>query len=206
MTGTTSPPAPTVTRGPCHRPDGGMAGRVVTGLALFATVQTVFDAVHPYCDQVLQDGRDSCEKGLPGAAGRRACARHVASYSIGQLTVAAAVTGALGARKSWPALLAGTAINAVTHYVIDRREPLKKFLLSDRARTLRLVGGGKADYLAHATAQRRPGVIDQCGPGTALTECDQAMHRLIGVIASLTTTWLAMRGLATTRRSGLANS
>ncbi|MEQ0560735.1 hypothetical protein ABJI51_16740 [Amycolatopsis sp. NEAU-NG30] len=163
-------------------------------LALFAALQAVLSDVHPYCDQILQNDQDACDKGKPGAVGRKACTRHVASYSVGQLAVAVAVTRVLGARVSWPGLLAGTAINAVTHYAIDRREPLKKFLLSDRARKLRLVGGGKAGYLAHATAQRRPGVVDESGPGTALTECDQAMHRLISVVASLTTTWLAVRG------------
>jgi len=173
---------------------GGMKGRAVTALALFATLQAVFSDVHPYCDQVLQDGQDSCDKGKPGMVGRKACARHVASYSAGQLAAAVTATRVLGFRASWGGLLAGTAINAVTHYAIDRREPLKKFLLSDRARKLRLVGGGKAGYLRHATVQRRDGVVDESGPGTALTECDQALHRLIGVLASLTTTWLAVRG------------
>jgi hypothetical protein len=165
----------------------------VKALALFAALQAVFSDVHPYCDQVLQASQDARDKSKPGAAGRKACARHVASYSIGQLGVAVVVTRMLGARISWSGMLAGTAINAVTHYAIDRREPLKRFLLSDRARKLRLVGADKAGYLTHATAQRRPGVVDESGPGTALTECDQAMHRLIGVFASLTTTWLAMR-------------
>uniref|UniRef100_UPI003EB6B0B8 hypothetical protein n=2 Tax=Amycolatopsis TaxID=1813 RepID=UPI003EB6B0B8 len=78
-----------------------------------------------------------------------------------------------------------TAVNAVTHYVIDRREPFKRFLRS------RFVG--KGGYLAHATVQRREGVVDEGGPGTALMEMDQAAHRLIGVAASLLTTYLATR-------------
>jgi hypothetical protein len=53
---------------------------------------------------------------------------------------------------------------------------------------------GKAGYLDRATVQRREGVVDEGGPGTALMECDQAAHRLISVFASLTTTWLALRG------------
>lgn len=166
----------------------------VAALAVFAAVQATFSDVHPYCDQILQNGHDACDKAKPGPVGRKACARHVASYSAGQLTAAAAVTRTLGFRASWTGLLAGTAINAVTHYVIDRREPLKKFLLSDRARKLGLVGAGKAGYLGHATVQRREGVVDESGPGTALTECDQAIHRLISIAASLTTTWLVMRG------------
>ncbi|UKD50813.1 hypothetical protein L3Q65_00525 (plasmid) [Amycolatopsis sp. FU40] len=179
--------------------------RVAKALALFAAVQATFSDVHPFCDQILQNGDDAIDKGKPGWVGRKACARHVASYSAGQLVAAAGVTRALGFRAPLTGLLAGTAVNAITHYVIDRREPLKKFLVSDRARKLRLVGAGKAGYLAHATAQRgeQPDgtpIVDEGGPGTALMECDQAAHRLISVFASLTTTWLALRGKTTNSR------
>jgi hypothetical protein len=139
-----------------------------------------------YCDQILRNSTDARDKGKPGRTGRKACARHVATYSAGQFAAAVGVTRAPGYRASWSGLLAGTAINAVTHYVIDRREPLKRFL---RSRWI-----GKAGYLDHATVQRREGVVDEGGPGTALMECDQAAHRLISVFASLTTTWLALRG------------
>ncbi|MHA6631852.1 hypothetical protein ACU61A_41020 [Pseudonocardia sichuanensis] len=167
-----------------------MSDRAVRALALFAAVQATFSDVHPFCDQIVQSSADARDKGKPGWTGRTACARHVATYSAGQLAAAVAVTRALGYRASWSGLLAGTAINAVTHYVIDRREPLKKFLRSSWV--------GKAGYLDHATVQRRPGVVDEGGPGTALMECDQAAHRLISVFASLTTTWLALRGLERT--------
>ncbi|MCP9964083.1 hypothetical protein LUX57_01795 [Actinomadura madurae] len=79
----------------------------------------------------------------------------------------------------------GALINGATHYGIDRREPLKKFLRNPWI--------GKAGYLKHATAQRREGVIDEGGPGTALFEMDQAAHRLIGVAAATVTTCLAIR-------------
>jgi hypothetical protein len=89
--------------------------------------------VHPFCDQIVQSSTDARDKGKPGWTGRKACARHVATYSVGQFAGAVGVTRALGYRASWSGLLAGTAINAVTHYVIDRRGPLKRFLRrSDR--------------------------------------------------------------------------
>ncbi|UJW36875.1 hypothetical protein L3Q67_45230 (plasmid) [Saccharothrix sp. AJ9571] len=167
--------------------------RDVRALALFATLQATFSDVHPFCDQIIQAGTDAIDKGKPGAAGRRACARHVGSYSAGQLAAAAAVTRALGYRVPPAALLTGTAINAITHYVIDRRTPLTAFLGSAWARRLRLVGNGKLDYLRHATVQRRDGVVDTSGPGTALMECDQALHRILGVLASAVITVLATR-------------
>lgn len=162
------------------------------GLALFAALQATFADVHPFCDQWLQSSADAAGKGLPGPEGARHCARHVAGYSAGQLAAAVAVTRALGVRVPLAALLAGTAVNAVTHYAIDRREPLKK-----AARVL-----GKGGYLKHATVQRRPGQVDESGPGTALMELDQAAHRAIGVLASLVTTWLALRAARPAAEAG----
>ncbi|MEC3974588.1 hypothetical protein [Amycolatopsis sp. H20-H5] len=158
-------------------------GRTVRGLALFAALQATFADVHPVCDQWVQSSADAIGKGQPGRDGAKHCARHVATYTAGQVGAAVMVTRVLGYRMPLRALAAGAAINAVTHYVIDRREPLKS-----AARTF-----GKGGYLDHATVQRREGVVDESGPGTALMELDQAAHRLVGVFASLTTAWLAVR-------------
>lgn len=174
-----------------------MAGKAVSGPEalstplLFAVLQATFSDVHPFCDHILQSDQSAMDKGRPGWVGRKACARHVLTYSAGQFVASAAVTRTLGFRPSWSALLAGTAVNAVTHYVIDRREPLKKLL---RGKVF-----DKSRYLERSTVQRRPGVVDDTGPGTALMECDQAAHRLIGVLASLTTAWIATRSV---RRPG----
>ncbi|WP_326945784.1 hypothetical protein OG439_40670 [Amycolatopsis sp. NBC_01307] len=160
-----------------------MAARTVRGLALFAALQATFADIHPLCDQWLQSSDDAAGKGKPGREGAKHCARHVASYTAGQVTAAVAVTQVLGFRVPLRALVAGAAVNAVTHFVIDRREPLKAMA--------RLTG--HQGYIEHATVQRRDGVVDIAGPGTALTELDQAAHRAIGVLASLTTTLLALR-------------
>ncbi len=160
-----------------------MTNSTVRGLALFAALQATFADIHPLCDQWLQSNEDAAGKGKPGREGAKHCARHVASYTAGQVAAATAVTRVLGFRTPLRAVLAGAAINAVTHYVIDRREPLKAMA--------RLTG--HKGYIEHATVQRRDGVIDVAGPGTALTELDQAAHRAIGVAASLVTTWIALR-------------
>ena len=170
-------------------------GRAVRGLALFAALQAVFSDVHPFCDQILQSSADAVGKGLPGREGAQHCARHVASYTAGHNVAAVAVTTVLGARPSWSALAAGAAVNAVTHYVIDRRAPFLRLLRSKAI--------GKGGYLEHATVQRREGVVDQAGPGTALMEMDQAAHRLISVGASLLTTYLSLRTEGRGDRPGL---
>jgi hypothetical protein len=152
-------------------------------LALFAAVHATWSDVHPVCDHLLQRGVDAQRKTLPGRDGRVHCAAHVATYTAGQVVVAQVVTRALGYRIPAGAFAAGTALNAVTHFAIDRRAGFIRALRK----------AGKGEYLDHATAQRRPGVVDQTGPGTALYELDQSTHRLIGVFASLLTTWLAVR-------------
>ncbi|WP_240439331.1 hypothetical protein [Streptomyces europaeiscabiei] len=106
-----------------------------------------------------------------------------------QLASTIAVTRTLGYRVPVSALLTGAAINAITHGIIDRRDPL--IWLAEKA--------GKSGYLNHATVVRKVGTMwpepvqDVSGPGTALMELDQAAHRAIGVAAALVTTWITLR-------------
>ncbi|MFE5714512.1 hypothetical protein ACFQ7J_27330 [Streptomyces sp. NPDC056501] len=189
--------------------------RATDRLALFATLLSVFDALHPLCDHWVQDGDDARLKGLHGdhyvyangtplpdsadpieadvpvyrasILGRAAARRHVTSYTAVQLATAITVTRVLGHRVPLRALLAGAAVNGITHAVIDRREPLLK--LADRL--------GKRGYIDHCTATRvnDKGEIttELSGPGTALMELDSALHRAIGIGAAALTTWLATR-------------
>jgi hypothetical protein len=183
-------------------------------LALFAGLLGTFDGLHPLCDQWVQNSQDAARKGDHGdhlvyrdgtpvgeetddrtgqptmtasQLGRRSVARHVASYSAVQVAATVAVTRTLGYRLPAKALLAGAAINAGTNLVIDRREPL--LWLAGKA--------SKRGYVDHCTAARvaADGTVsaELSGPGTALMELNQALHRAIGVGAALVTTWLATR-------------
>jgi hypothetical protein len=195
--------------------------RAIEGLALFGALTAVFDGVHSFGDQFVQREHDAVTKGMHGshlvylndgspveenpwrtgkegrtctasAYGRRSVSRHVASYSAVQLASTIAVTRALGYRVPAPALLTGAAINAITHGILDRRDPL--LWLAEKA--------DKTGYIKHATVVRKAGgegteypapVQDVSGPGTALMELDQAAHRAIGVAAALVTTWITLR-------------
>ncbi|MEU8538084.1 hypothetical protein [Streptomyces parvulus] len=195
--------------------------RAIEGLALVATLTSVFGEIHPLCDQFVQNSHDASTKGMHGshlvyksdgstveadpwrhgkegrtctasAYGRRSVSRHVASYSAVQLASTLAVTRTLGYRVPAAALLTGAAINAITHGIIDRRDPL--LWLAEKT--------GKGGYIKHATVVRKAGgegteypkaVQDVSGPGTALMELDQAAHRAIGVAAALVTTWITLR-------------
>ncbi|MFI5616716.1 hypothetical protein [Streptomyces sp. NPDC051567] len=186
----------------------------VERLALLGTLVAIFGELHPALDQWVQNSKDASCKGLYGdhvvyqdgtpvgqetgdrtgwptmtasELGHRSVVRHVASYTAGQLVGTIAATRALGYRVPGRALLAGAAINAVTHAVIDRRKPL--LWLAGKA--------GKRGYIDHCTAVRmdKDGALsaELSGPGTALMELDQALHRAIGVGAAVVTTWLATR-------------
>ncbi|TVL88464.1 hypothetical protein [Streptomyces sp. SAJ15] len=192
--------------------------RAIEGLALVAALTSVFDGVHSLGDQFIQREHDAVTKGMHGshrvylndgspveenpwragkegrtctasAYGRRSVSRHVASYSAVQLASTLAVTRAVGYRVPASALLTGAAINAITHGILDRRDPL--IWLAEKA--------GKGGYVKHATVVRKAGeawpepVQDVSGPGTALMELDQAAHRAIGVVAALVTTWITLR-------------
>lgn len=162
-----------------------------TAPGVLAAVLAIHEAMHPLCDHVVQRSADAMAKGRGGPdasaaerrAARAACVRHVASYSIVQVAALTAVTRALGVRLPWSAITAGTAVNAVTHYVIDLRWPLRKIM----------AWCGKAGYLEHAVVTRRGGLVEDTGPGTALYECDQATHRACSVLAAVVTALIATK-------------
>ncbi|WP_371621593.1 hypothetical protein OG245_00790 [Streptomyces sp. NBC_01116] len=112
-------------------------------LALFVTFLATFGELHPDCDHWAQASKTAARKRLYGedlvhtdgtpatpnstrpamttsTLGRRAVARHVASYTATQLGATIAITRALGYRVTPAALLAGSAINAGTPAAIDR--------------------------------------------------------------------------------------
>ncbi|CAM3498067.1 hypothetical protein [Stackebrandtia soli] len=157
--------------------------RTVAALAVFAAMQATFDGVHSPADQIVQTCGDAAAKGRPGHEGRAAAARHAASYTATQTIAMLAVTRLLGYRPRTSAVAAAAAITGVSHYAIDRRAGFIKLLH-------RL---GKKPYLDHATVQRRDGVVDAGGPGTALMELDQAAHRGIGVVTTAIAAYLATR-------------
>lgn len=190
-----------------------MDSTTVRGLALAAALLAVHGELHPAADQLAQAGRDAIGKRMRGRhlvyadtgepvgdvpeGGRRTLtadrhglectARHVASYSAVQAAGALAVTRALGYRLPLSALAAGTAVNAVTHGLLDRGPALEAL-----ARLL-----GKQEYLARCQTVRpaEDGSVrtDPYGPGTAWMEIDQAGHRLVSVTAAAVTAWLAVR-------------
>jgi hypothetical protein len=144
----------------------------MTAAATFAAVSAAYAAGHQVGDYWVQTGVQAMRKGLPGWAGRRACAAHVVTYTLtlaGFLALAA-WQFALPVAPGWAA--AGLAVSAVTHYLADRRRPLQRL----------------ADALG-ASAVPGKGEFWRCGEGLAsgAAHLDQSWHWLWLFAAALIT-------------------
>ena len=121
-------------------------------------------AAHQVADHHVQRDHDAQAKGLPGREGRLACARHVASYTVTAAVALGAAHLAAGTRPNLTRMAAGLALSAVSHYVIDRRTPLRRF----------------AEWTGHAgfyaLGAPRPGKDDNPSLGTGAYALDQSAH------------------------------
>lgn len=136
-------------------------------LSRFLLVSAALSAAHEVGDQWVQTGHQACTKGEPGWAGRRACAAHVATYTAAGAVAVLAASRRLNVPLRPAQLAAALFLNAATHYVADRRGPLRKL-----ARLARRSG-----YLASCTVVRGKGEeAEDTGPGTALFHLDQSWH------------------------------
>ncbi|MEU0940126.1 hypothetical protein [Embleya sp. NPDC005971] len=96
-----------------------------TAAVRFAATTAVFTAAHHVGDYWIQTHDQALAKGRPGREGRRACAAHVATYTLGQAVALAAADRYLGLGIRWRRAAAGLAVSAATHYLADRRAPLE---------------------------------------------------------------------------------
>ena len=77
---------------------------------------------HTVGDYWVQTNRCAQVKGKPGVDGQRACALHVAALTATQAAFLAAACYATGERLPARRVALGLAVNAVSHYAIDRRD------------------------------------------------------------------------------------
>jgi hypothetical protein len=85
-----------------------------------AALATALYAAHHVGDYWIQTDHQSRLKGAPHGA--RACLAHVGTYTATQAAFVAATVAVTGAHVTLPAVGAGLAVSAVTHYLADRRE------------------------------------------------------------------------------------
>lgn len=117
-------------------------------------VYAALHAGHTVADYWAQTAEQARVKGKPGKDGQEACATHVAVLTATQAAFLGLACLTTGERFSTRCVAVGLAVNAVSHYAIDRREhgvmpilcrALRRFGKEDFART----GEGLAAGAAH---------------------------------------------------------
>lgn len=96
----------------------------MTDIGTFAGVAVAMLVAHQVGDHWSQTHHQAMTKGQPGRVGRAACARHVASYTVGTAVAVLALWGAFQLDISWLGFAAGQLVSAATHYWADRRSTL----------------------------------------------------------------------------------
>jgi hypothetical protein len=135
-------------------------------LGTFGGVCAALHAGHTVGDYWCQTDHQAQVKGKPGWDGQVACATHVATLTATQAAFLGLACLATGERLSTRRVAAGLAVNAVSHYAMDRRD---HGVMPVLCRALRRYG--KEDF-----AQVGKGSL---ASGAALL--DQAFH--IGLVA-----------------------
>lgn len=130
----------------------------------FAATFIALYVSHAIGDMWVQTDRQARAKGASGWAGRRACLAHVATLTLTMAAALAVVAVKCAVPLDLTRVVLGLAVNAISHYVADRRAPL--------VRMVRLVGLHSFAVLGTP----RPGHDDAPHLGTGMFQLDQAWH------------------------------
>lgn len=141
--------------------------------ATFAAVFVALFVAHQVADHWIQTQHQADCKGSPGWPGRVACAAHVTTYTLTTLVALTALTLSTHLDTNAGQVAAGLSVSAVTHYIADRRTPLRKLA--------ELTGSAKF----YALGCPRPGRDDNPSLGTGSYALDQSFHYLFLFVAAL---------------------
>ncbi|WP_033439382.1 DUF3307 domain-containing protein [Saccharothrix sp. NRRL B-16314] len=147
---------------------------LATAVTFAATLPALLVA-HNVADHWVQTEAQAAHKGQRSTAGRLACLRHVASYTLVTAGTVALLWWLLDLPITLLGFVAGQLVSAVTHYWADRPHNL--------ARLARLCG--KRTFVTFGAP--RPGRDDNPSLGTGAYALDQSWHGLwLGVAALVT--------------------
>ncbi|MBQ1071637.1 DUF3307 domain-containing protein [Micromonospora sp. C31] len=132
--------------------------------AAFAAVFVALYVAHQVADHWVQTQHQADCKGQPSWTGRIACAAHVATYTVTAGLALVFLIAGTGLRLDPWGVAVGLAISAVTHYIADRRTPLRRI-----AAAL-----GSADF--YTLGAPRPGRDDNPSLVTGAYALDQSWH------------------------------
>ncbi|WP_433530362.1 DUF3307 domain-containing protein [Micromonospora sp. CA-263727] len=96
------------------------------GATAFAAVFATLYAAHQVADHWVQTQHQADCKSEPGWAGRIACAAHVTTYTATAGIALTVLILATGLRLDPWGVAVGLAVSAVSHYIADRRTPLRR--------------------------------------------------------------------------------
>ncbi|MFC7331404.1 hypothetical protein [Marinactinospora rubrisoli] len=124
---------------------------------------------HHVGDYWLQSDHQAVTKGECSHQGRVACARHVASLTVAQALMLAAVAVATGTDVALIPAALGLGVNAVSHYWADRRATLRGLVLATERWTAKLgfydrFGGSAHMDQAWHTAWMIPSALIMAAP------------------------------------------
>lgn len=94
----------------------------MSSLGRFGGVYAALHAGHTVGDMWVQTDRCAQVKGKPGRDGQVACATHVATLTATQAAFLGLACLATGERLNARRAAAGLAVNAISHYAMDRRD------------------------------------------------------------------------------------
>ncbi|WP_255621325.1 DUF3307 domain-containing protein [Pseudonocardia sp. DSM 110487] len=152
-----------------------MSNLDMAGAVSFAVVLPALLVAHQVADHWVQTDHQAGHKGLPGWAGRWACGKHVATYTVVTTLAVLGVWAMFALPLGWGGVLVGQLVSAVTHYWADRRTTLA---------ALAEASGSGAFYRLGAP---RAGRDDNPSLGTGAYALDQSWHWLwLGVAAAAT--------------------
>ncbi|MER5350692.1 transcriptional regulator [Kitasatospora sp. NPDC002551] len=154
--------------------------RFAVSYALLRVAADVADHWVQTDHQAATKGQHDHTPGQSSLAGRRACAAHVATYTATQGAVLLAGTRLLGVRLRPGPVVAALAVSAVTHYVADRREPLRLL-----ARAVGIDGFHALGTPAHPAHPVTAGGSYAPTLGTGAYALDQAWHHAFETYAAL---------------------
>ncbi|MEV4768861.1 DUF3307 domain-containing protein [Micromonospora humida] len=97
-----------------------------TRAAVFAAVFVALYVAHQVADHWVQTQRQADCKGQPGWPGRIACAAHVTTYTLTACLALVFLIAGTGLRLDPWGVTVGLTISAVSHYIADRRVPLRR--------------------------------------------------------------------------------
>lgn len=94
--------------------------------AAFPAAYALLRIAADVADHWIQTDHQARHKTLPGAAGHAALLRHVAGYTATQALALTAGNRALGLGLRPRSIAAAVALSGATHYLVDRRRPVRR--------------------------------------------------------------------------------